>query len=766
MKFKTVWSASFAALLLGIAPIEVCAQAVTRLLVSPIQLRLETGSAGQITVEAQDALSRAITAERAQLQFSSADTTVAKVNPEGAVLALRAGRTEIIVRAGNVVRSVVIVVSGGSGGGLLPPVPAVPSVAPRASPMTSAAPVPAAPSGQTPVGATIQPISIQLLPGERFSPSFRLVYADGTQTEARDVVWNTFGAAIALDPNSNEVIGVVPGSGTLGGRFGSAITSSVPVTVGEAILLPDPDSVQLVSGALDTVSLLAPGQGRRRVTQNLTWRTTDPSILRVLSPTAGIVQALDAGEATLIVDGYGVTRAIPVRVTPRVTRLATIPAQGTTVEVGTGGNVTLEARAYGTAGTVLSTSTLTWRVADTTIARIDARGAVSGVRAGTTRVTLDAAGLETISWPLTVQVSRVTFAAAVTSITAGSSQTLVVKLRGPDQRDFGTVTSARFTSSTPAVATVDASGTVSGVAPGRATISVALPGAGADSVTVYVTGRALISGTIAGVRGLWQLVHVGDTVPRLLMQIDTGSVSQAVWSPDRTTIALTFEPLDRTNLPRVALVDADGRNWRNLSPDTISASDPSWMKDGTAVLMAGRDPKVSSVLRVAVGTRTATVLASGSSMKFRYPVTEPDTSGILVRVETGGQVDVARVKAGAVVTLTSGKPREELLTQLRDGRLLLAVDSSSRSRPSTLQWVTVGPERVQTPTPVRLPPGLIVADISAGYDDGTVLIVARARSWPGSSGAVLVVLQVALDGSDPKVLLVLNEKDAVTVRTD
>ncbi len=766
MKFSTVCSALLATLLLAIAPMELCAQTVTRLLPSPNPMRIEAGAARQITVEALDARSQVVPAEQARVQFSSADTTIATVNADGTVRALRAGTTDIVLRAGSVARRVVVVVTGGSGATPPSPAPATPTAAPRPAPAAPAAPVTVAPSGQTPVGATIQPISIQLLPGERFRASFRLVFADGTQVETSDVVWNTFGAAIGLDPNSNEVIGVVPGSGTLGGRFGPAITSSVPVTVGEAILVPDPDSVQLISGAMDTVFLLAPGQGRRRVAQNLTWRTTNPSILRVLSPTAGIVQALDAGDASLIVDGYGVTRAIPVRVTPRVDRLETTPVQGTTVEVGTGGVVTLEARPFGTAGTVLSTSTLTWRVADSSIARIDARGAVSGLRAGTTRVTLDAPGLETFSWPLTVLPARVAFATGVTSITAGTSRQMVAKLRGPDQRDFGTVMSARFTSSAPAVATVDASGTVAAVAPGRAIISVALPGAGADSVTVFVTGRALISGTIAGVRGIWQLVHAGDTVPRLLMQIDTGAVSQAVWSPDRTMIAVTYEPLDRTNLPRVALVDADGRNWRNLSPDTISASDPSWTMDGTAVLMAGRDPKVGAAFRVTVGTRTATLLASGSNTKFRYPVIEPDTASLLVRVETGGQLDLARVKGGSVVQLTSGKPREELFTRLRNGRLLLAVDSSGRSRSYTLQSATPGPEQMQTTTPVRLQPGLIVTDISAGYDESSVLVVARARSWPNAAGPVLVLLQVPLDGSEHKVLMVLNEKDAVTVRTD
>ncbi len=763
MKCSKAWNAVFAVLLLAGAARTATAQTVTKFLVSPIVMRLEAGSSGQIVVELLDEQSRSIAIETAGVQFTSSDTTVVSVGATGAVRAIRAGKAEIVVRAGGQARRVPVTVSGTAApASVAAPEQPRPSAAVPATPSAA----PATPPGQAVVGASILPLNIQLLPGERFRPSFRLVYADGTQAEAKDVVWNTFGAAIALDPNATEIIGVVPGSGTLGGRYGQSITQSVPVSVGEPVLVPRPDSLRMVSGAQDTVSLVVPAQGRRVVTQNLIWRTTDPAVLRVLSPTAGIVQALDAGEADLIVDGYGVTRRIPVRVTQRIAKVETIPAQGTMVTVGTGGTVTLEAKATGTAGTVLSNNTLAWSMADTTVARIDARGVVTGVREGSTRITLDAPGMPLMTWPVTVQAARVSLAAHSLSVIAGTSRKLSAQIRGSDQRDFGPATSVRWVSSAPDMVSVDAGGNVTAIKPGRTTLIASQAGAGADTATVYVTGHGLVSGAIAGVRGIWQLVGAKDTTPVLLVQLDSGQVSQAVWSPDRTKIALTYEPLDRANQPRVALIDADGRNWKNLSPDTLSASDPSWTKDGKAVLMASRDPKVSAVLRVQIDTRATTVLASGGNSKFRYPSADVDTSSVLVRFETGGVADLARLKAGTVVMLTNGKPREELIARLRDGRVLLAVDSSSRPRPSTLQWVTIGNDQVQTPTPVRVPSGLVIQDISAGYDDTSVIVVARARSWPGANGAVLVVLRVALDGADPQVLMILGEKDFVTVRSD
>ena len=769
MKCIKSWNALLAGLLLACAAPTGHAQNVAKLLVLPIKLQLDAGRERQLEVNGLDRLSRPIALDLTGVQFASLDTSIAVVSATGLVRGVRGGSTEIEVRyPGAQNRRLPVTVSGSaSAAQVATATPSAPTQPPSSAPTTGVpAEAPPAPAALAPISATITPSSILLLPGERIRPSFRLNYADGTQAETGDVVWSAFGAAIRLDSSSREVIGVAPGKATLGGSYRTATTDAVSVTVGEAVLEADRDSLRIVSGAIDTVSLLVPGQSRRRVTQNLTWRTTAPDILRVRDSTAGLVEALDAGAADLIVHGYGVTKRIPVRVISRVAKLVMSPAPGSGVTVATGGTVVIEATATGTAGTPLPASMLTWRIADTSLAAIDARGVVSGMHAGTTRVTLDAPGMVTSSWPLTVAAARVSFGLEEIAVVAGTRRELSVRLRGNDERDFGTTALARFTSSPAEVATVDASGTVTGLTTGRATVIATQPGAGPDSVTVFVTGRGLVSGTMSDVRGIWQLVGPNDSTPTLLLSVDSGSVSQAVWSPDRTRIALTFAPDSRPNHSRVVMIDADGRNWSNLSPDTISASDPSWTKDGTAVLMAGRDPRISSVVQVAIGSRKATVLASGTASRFRFPFADTASSGVLVRLESGGQSDLARLKGEAVVMLTNGKPQEELIAPLRDGRILLAVDSSARSRPSTLQWGTAGPEQVQSPTPVRIPGGLVISDISRGYDDRTVIVVARVRSYPGNVGAALVVFRISLDGADPKVLMILGEKDLVTVRFD
>ena len=749
------------------APVTARAQTVSQLVVSSMQMRIEAGARGQIIIELLDDMSRAIPLDRGGLTVTSADTTIATVSGTGEVIGVRPGRTQILIQAGAFARRVQVSVMAATSGARPATQPVSQPVTPATTAPATAQPTPVAAGGSTAVSATIEPGNIRILPSERFRPTFRLVLANGTQADANDVVWTTFGAAVAIDPATNELVGVLPGSGVLGGRSASAgVTASVPVVVGEPVLVGDPDSLVLSSGLMDTVYLVAPAQDRRRVTQNLTWSSTEPNVLRVLNPGAGIVEARDNGNADLIVMGYGLTRRIPVRVTPRISRIATAVEAGTEISLGVGGSRALEAKAYSMTDEVLPPSVMMWRVADATLASVTATGTIVGVREGRTTITLVASGLPPRSWPVVVRDVKITVREKLISVPTGTARPLAATLRARDQTDLGTASTARWLSTSPAVATVDANGTLNPKTPGRTTVIVSQDGAGTDSIQVFVTGRALVSGTMGGMRGIWQILSGTDSTAALLLKSDSGAITQAVWSPDRTKIAATYEPLDRTGHSRIVVMDADGRNWKTISPDSIMASDPSWARDGRSLFMAVRNPKVGMIMRVSLVNGSSSSIRQVGEGQMRYPVVGADTADLLVRVESKDAVDVGRIRAGSVTLLTSGRPREELLATLRDGRLLIAVDSSGRNRPSSLQAVTPGADAVQSATAISLPGGLVITDISRGYDDASVIVVARARSWPGVSGQALVVLRIPLDGTEPKVLLLMSEKDFVTVRTD
>ena len=113
---------------------------------------------------------------------------------------------------------------------------------------------------------------------------------------------------------------------------------------------------------------------------------------------------------------------------------------------------------------------VTYTSADATIATVDANGLVTGVAAGNTTITIAATDGSNVTATINVSVANID----VTEITASD----VTMITGETATISYTVTpsnatdsSVTFTSANPAIATVDASGKVKGVANGTATIT-------------------------------------------------------------------------------------------------------------------------------------------------------------------------------------------------------------------------------------------------------------------------------------------------------
>ena len=752
-----------ALLLLSAAPL--CAQRVVKLVVNPLALRLEAGDCQDIITEATTDAGVVLPLEGGGITFTASDTTIVVVTSSGMASAMRPGRAEILVRAGALTRRVSVIVTRP-----LEPssTPVTVKLRPTAVPSSTAALIPVvSPTGAAAVAGIVEPRLIRLLPNERLKATFKVRFSDGGESESDDVTWAFFGSAAGVNPATGEVIGITEGPGILGATLnGTTISNSVTVEVVAPNLVADRDSVLLVVGNVDTVRLLVPAQGRRVVGQGLTWKSTDPGVIRVLNASDGTVQARAPGTAFLNVDGFNITRTLPVRVSSRVAKVEASIAATSPLTLGVGGEMAISARALDSIGAAVEGAAFRWSMRDTTVAGVDARGVLIGRREGTTVMSLAVLGVEPLQWPVTVVATHVVLDAGRTALIAGASRRLSATLRGSGDREFGPVRRARWLSTDPTILSVDSMGTVIAMKTGNVLVIASQPGAGADTVDVTVTGRVLVAGTIAGARGIWQLVGANDTVPELLTAMDSNTVSQAVWSPDRTMIAATLESLDRDKPSRLIVMRSDGKEMRVLGADLVSASDPAWTTDGTAVLVAVRDGKTSAIARVPLVGTTSFVLATSANARLRYPQPTTDTAVVLARSDRGSVVDVVRLRGGAVSqTLLTPKVREELLVTLRDGRLLLALDTTGRTRPATaMASMVAGDESFTAAVAVPLPSGLLITDMSAGDQDGTVIVVGRARNWKGSAVPSLVVLRVNVDDGAVKVLLMLAEKDIVTAR--
>ena len=129
---------------------------------------------------------------------------------------------------------------------------------------------------------------------------------------------------------------------------------------------------------------------------------------------------------------------------------------------------------------------VTYTSADATIATVDANGLVTGVAAGNTTITIAATDGSNVTATINVSVANID----VTEITASD----VTMITGETATISYTVTpsnatdsSVTFTSANPAIATVDASGVVTGVAIGTTTITIASVSNPEVTATINVT---------------------------------------------------------------------------------------------------------------------------------------------------------------------------------------------------------------------------------------------------------------------------------------
>ncbi len=139
--------------------------------------------------------------------------------------------------------------------------------------------------------------------------------------------------------------------------------------------------------------------------------------------------------------------------------------------------------------------TVTWSSSNTAIATVDATtGQVTAVAPGTVQIIASSSGV-TQSTSLTVlaAVASVSVSPSNHIMVVGSTVQLVVTLRDASNNVL-TGRTISFTSSAPTVATVSASGLVSGLAAGTAFISIASEGR-STSATIIVSNPPLVSVT-------------------------------------------------------------------------------------------------------------------------------------------------------------------------------------------------------------------------------------------------------------------------------
>ncbi|HTE47308.1 MAG TPA: Ig-like domain-containing protein [Gemmatimonadaceae bacterium] len=368
----------------------------------------------------------------------------------------------------------------------------VTAIAPGTTQITGAVGTRSASTTVTVTGAPVAAVTVALSPaavvvGQPVTATATALDANNTVLTGRPVTWSSSNPNVATVSSSGAVSVIGPGA--------ADIIATSEGAIGKATLTVQSPAIGSVSVSLSSTSL-APGQtttatavvrdSAATVVTGLpiAWSSSDNTVATVNSE--GLVTAVSAGAATITATtgGVGGTAALTVQ---SVAGSVTVSLTDNPLTVGK--TTTATATVRDGSGNTMSGQTVTWSSNTTGVATVSSTGVITSVAVGTATITATSNGLSGAA-VIAVQpaASSMTVALGVSSLKVGLATTATATVL-----DAGGATLAgrtvTWTSSDVNVAAVSASGIVTGLAAGSATIIGTVDAASGNApVTVTTTG--------------------------------------------------------------------------------------------------------------------------------------------------------------------------------------------------------------------------------------------------------------------------------------
>lgn len=327
----------------------------------------------------------------------------------------------------------------------------------------------------------IDPPTAQLVVTTRRRLAVRALNDQGTAV-AVAVTWTSLNPAVVLVSSDGEVTGVSPGVGTVqavaGGQTATAAIVVTAVPVASVRLTPAADTLAVGATRQFTAAPLD-STGATLSARAVAWTSRDPGVASVSS--TGLVTAVAPGTATVVATVEGRTATASVLVRAARVSVAAVAVAPATASVPAGSAVQLTATPRDAGGNALTDRVVAWSSSNESVASVSSTGRVLGTAPGTATIRATSEGVTGTATVTVTQVVRV------------SPTTLALRDRGTSNRT-GQLTATdqtgrvllpaevTWTSSNPAIATVDGTGLVRGVSTGTATITVTSKGASATAM--------------------------------------------------------------------------------------------------------------------------------------------------------------------------------------------------------------------------------------------------------------------------------------------
>ena len=321
-----------------------------------------------------------------------------------------------------------------------------------------------------------------------------------------------------------------------------------------------------------TETLTATVSPKDAANKKVTWKSSNAAIASV--DANGKVTGVKAGEATITVtteDG-GKTATCKVTVSDKEIKVTGVKLNKSETNLLVSGNETLTATVLPEDAT---NQNVTWKSDKPEIATVDANGKVTGVKAGEATITVTTEdGGKTATCKVTVKpnlVSEITLAAL--AIYVGESKAITATVK-PDDATNKALT---WTSSDETVATVDATGKVTGKKIGTATITATARDGSGVSGSCTVTVLSHVKKVTVTPANLTLGQNKSYTLKATVEVFGSGTDTGVTWTSSDTTIAT----VDATG--KVTATDKVG----TVTITATSKADPA--KKGTCTVKVSGD---------------------------------------------------------------------------------------------------------------------------------------------------------------------------------
>lgn len=306
----------------------------------------------------------------------------------------------------------------------------------------------------------------------------------GRPVTAPRIYWESLEPAVATVDTTGMVTGVTVGSARVRAQF-LELADTVEVTVAR---VPTAMEISLDSilftelgRTADVVVTVRDGSGLPIPEPQVIWTSQEPAVASVTAP--GKVKSVNDGTTLVTARSDTVSRTVKVRVASRPASMTVTPASVAMDGVSDTARIVTVLR--NAAGVPMYPVVPTYTSSDTTVVKVDVIGFLIARKKGSATVTVKADTL-TRNVPVTVTqtIQSVRIVPDTASVSVGGTKAYAALVKDRYGIAVAGATVA-WTSSDPEVATVSATGVVTGVALGSAVLT-ATSGAKSDTASVTV----------------------------------------------------------------------------------------------------------------------------------------------------------------------------------------------------------------------------------------------------------------------------------------